>query len=152
VPAVALSGRRIRGFLPRSSLARAVLDSMTEENDAMIHIRRWTGLVALSTFVGCAAPPVPAEKLASAEAGIRAAAEVGAEGVPQAALHLKLARDQVDQAKGLVQRGDRDRATVVLDRAEADAALSLALARESAARAEAAAVLAQVQSLRQRSP
>src|SRR5262249_10531402 len=119
----------------QSRLARAVLEAMAEENDAMIHIRRWTGWVPLFTFLGCAAPPVPAEKLASAEAGIRAAAEVGAEGVPQAALHLKLARDQVEQAKGLVQRGDRDRATVVLDRAEADAALSLTLARESAARA-----------------
>jgi hypothetical protein len=118
----------------------------------MIHTRRWTGLVPLLTFLGCAAPPVPAEKLASAEAGIRAASEVGAEGVPQAALHLKLARDEVEQAKGLVHGGDHDRATIVLDRAEADAELSLALARESGARAEATAVLAQVQALRKRSP
>jgi hypothetical protein len=118
----------------------------------MIHTGRWTGLVPILTLLGCAAAPVPAEKLASAEAGIRAAAEVGAEGVPQAALHLKLARDEVAQAKGLVQSGDRDRATMILARAEADAELSLALARESAARAEATAVLAQAQALRQPSP
>jgi hypothetical protein len=118
----------------------------------MIHARHWTGLVPIAALLGCATVPVPAEKLASAEAGIRAAAEVGAEGVPQAALHLKEARDQVQQAKGLIQSGDRDRATMFLSRAEADAELSLALARESAARAEATAVLAQVQALRQHTP
>ena len=118
----------------------------------MMHARRWTGLLPLAAVLGCAAAPVPAERLASAEAGIRAAAEVGAEGVPQAALHLKMARDQVAQAKNLVESGDRQRATMILARAEADAELSLALARESTARAEATAVLAQVQTLRQRSP
>jgi hypothetical protein len=118
----------------------------------MMHARCWTGLLPLAAALGCAAAPVPAERLASAEAGIRAAAEVGAEGVPQAALHLKMARDQVEQAKSLVQSGDHERATMVLARAEADAELSLALAREGTARAEATAVLAQVQTLRQRSP
>jgi hypothetical protein len=118
----------------------------------MMHVRRWTGLVPLLTSLGCATAPLPAERLASAEAGTRAAAEVGAEGVPQAALHLKLARDQIKQAKGLVQRGETDRAAMMLTRAETDAELSLALARESAARAEATAVLAQVQTLRQQTP
>ncbi len=118
----------------------------------MMHARRWSGLLPLAASLGCAAAPVPAERLASAEAGIRAAAEVGAERVPQAALHLKLARDQLEVAKGLVERGDRERATTVFARAEADAELALTLAREDAARAEAAAVVAQVQALRQRSP
>jgi hypothetical protein len=115
----------------------------------MIHARSWTGLIPIVTLFGCAAAPVPAEKLASAESGIRAASEVGGEAVPQAALHLKLARDEVAQAKNLVQSGERERATMILARAEADAELSLALARESAARAEATAVLAQVQTMRQ---
>ncbi len=118
----------------------------------MMHARRWTGLLALSASLGCAAAPVPAERLASAEAGIRAASEVGAEKVPQAALHLKLARDQLEVAKGLVVSGDRDRATTVFARAEADAELSLSLAREDTARAEAAAVLAQVRSFAKQSP
>jgi hypothetical protein len=118
----------------------------------MVHERLWIGLLPLSAVFGCAAAPVPAERLASAEAGIRAAAEVGAEAEPQAALHLKMARDQVEQAKNLVQSGERERATAILARAEADAELSLALARESKARAEATAVLAQVQTLRQRAP
>jgi hypothetical protein len=58
----------------------------------------------------------------------------------------------VAQAKGLAQSGDDERAVGVLARAEADAELALTLARESAARVEASAVLAQIQNLRQRSP
>jgi hypothetical protein len=116
----------------------------------MMHARRWTALLPVLSLLGCASAPVPAERLASAEAGIRGATEVGAEGVPQAALHLKLARDQVTQAKGLAQGGDNERAVLVLARAEADAELALTLARESAARVEANAVLAQIQTLRQR--
>jgi len=118
----------------------------------MMHARVWSGLLPLAALLGCAAAPVPAERLASAEAGIRAASEVGAERVPQAALHLKLARDQLEVAKGMVESGDRDRASLVFGRAQADAELALTLAREDAARAEAAAVVAQVKALRQQSP
>jgi hypothetical protein len=119
---------------------------------AMMHARRRTALVPVLALLGCASAPVPAERLASAEAGIRAAVEVGAEAVPQAALHLKLARDQVAQAKALAESGEHERAAGVLARAEADADLALVLARESAARLEANVVIAQIQNLRQRSP
>jgi Domain of unknown function (DUF4398) len=118
----------------------------------MTYARLWTVSWPVLSLLGCASAPLPAERLASAEAGIRGATEVGAEGVPQAALHLKLARDQVTQAKGLAASGDNDRAALVLARAEVDAEMALALARESAARAEANAVLAQIQTLRPRSP
>ena len=118
----------------------------------MTHMDMCRALVPVMAMAGCAAAPVPAERLASAEAALRGAAEVGAEGAPQAALHLKLARDQIAQAKGLDASGDTARAALVLYRAEADAELALVLAREGAARAEANAVLAQVQALRQRSP
>jgi hypothetical protein len=119
----------------------------------MMHPRPWLLLVAGMSLAGCASAPVPADRLASAQAGIRAAAEVGAEGVPEAALHLKMARDQVAQATALNRDGETDRAAMVLARAEADAELALTLTRESAARAEASALLAQVQALRaQRSP
>jgi hypothetical protein len=106
-------------------------------------------LVTTVSVAGCGAAPLPADRLASAEAGIRGAHEVGAESVPAAALHLKMARDQVALAKALSRDGDGDRAALVLARAEADAELALALTREEAARAEAGAVLAQVQALRQ---
>jgi hypothetical protein len=118
----------------------------------MLHAQWWTALLAVLASSGCAAAPVPAERLASAEAGIRAATEVGAEAVPQAALHLKLARDQVELARTLIKSGDNDRAAMLLSRAETDAELALSLARESVARADASALLAQIQTLRQQSP
>jgi len=93
--------------------------------------------------------PVPAERLASAEAGIRGATEIGAEGVPQAALHLKMAHDEVASAKALQRDGDNERAAMVLARAEADAELANSLTRESRAREEANAVIAQVEAMRQ---
>jgi hypothetical protein len=113
----------------------------------MMHAQWWTALPFVAV-VGCASVPVPAERLASAEAATRGASEVGGEGVPQAALHLKMARDQIAQAKGLIKIGDNDEAALVLARAEADAELALSLARESAARAEARAMLAQVEAMR----
>ena len=118
----------------------------------MIHARGWTALLPVLGLFGCASVAMPAEHLASAEAGIRGATEVGAESVPQAALHLKMANDQVAQAKGLIQNGDNERAKLVLDRAESDAELSLTLAREATARNEANAVMSQIQTLRQRAP
>jgi hypothetical protein len=112
----------------------------------------WMALLPAVASLGCASAPVPAERLASAEAGIRAATEVGAEGVPQAGLALKLARDQVAFAKSLAEKGDNERAELVFARAETDAELAVALARENAARAEANAVLVQIQTLRQHAP
>jgi len=112
---------------------------------------KWA-LVPLVALTCCSAAPMPAERLASAEATARGAAEVGAEGTPQASLHLKMARDQIAQARGMMGKGDNEGASMVLSRAEADAELSLALARETAARAEANAVIQEAQTLRQKSP
>jgi hypothetical protein len=110
---------------------------------------------ALAPFVAltcCAGAPMPAERLASAESAARGATEVGAEGTPQASLHLKMARDQIAQAKSMMSKGDNEAAAMVLTRAEADAELSLALAKETAARAEANAVIQEAQDLRRKSP
>ena len=109
-------------------------------------------LAPLVALTCCAGTPMPAERLASAESAARGATEVGAEGTPQAALHLKMARDQIAQARGMIKQGDNDRADMVLARAEADAELSLALAKETTARAEANAVIQEAQDLRRKSP
>jgi hypothetical protein len=83
--------------------------------------------------MGCASAPAPTEQLASAEASMRAAREVGAQQVPKAELHLRLAQEQVETAKKLAADGDNERAGMVLNRAHADAELALALTRESTA-------------------
>jgi Domain of unknown function (DUF4398) len=94
------------------------------------------GLAALA----CAGAPAPTERLASAQAAVRAAKEVGAKDVPQAELHAQLAQEQVDQANELIEDGDNERADMVLRRAQSDAELAVALARaaNSQKRAEAA--------------
>jgi hypothetical protein len=109
----------------------------------------FSGLVVLST--GCATVAPPNEKLASSQAAIRGAEEVGARGVPQAALHLKLAQEQVDQAKVMMREGETERAGLVLSRAQVDAELALALARENGERRQAQQAIQQVQSLSQQS-
>ena len=93
---------------------------------------------------GCGSFPLPTDRLASSEAAIRTAIEVGAPNEPRAALHLKLAKDQLDQGKALIKDGDNQRADYVLRRAEADAELSLALARENNSKTEAQQVLDQL--------
>jgi len=81
--------------------------------------------------------PQPTERLASTEAAIRSAKELGADNDPQAALHVKLADEQLQAAKGLIKNEDNQRADLVLQRASGDAELALMMAKERAAKAEA---------------
>jgi hypothetical protein len=90
--------------------------------------------------MGCASTPAPTEQLASAEASVRAAHELGADSVPRAQLHLKLAQEQVTQARKLSEDGEQERANLVLTRARADAELALALTREATAHKDLEAV------------
>jgi hypothetical protein len=86
---------------------------------------------------GCATVTLPAESVARYEAAARSADELGGEGVPEAELHLKLARDEADAAQRLSSEGDA-RALTMIERAQADAELAVSLARQTKVRAEAA--------------
>ena len=79
----------------------------------------------------------PADRLATAEAAARSARELGADKAPQAQLHLQLADEQIAQAKKLMADGENKRADFVLQRASGDAELSVMIAKENNARAEA---------------
>lgn len=102
----------------------------------------------LALMAGCASFPAPTERMASSEAAVRGAREVGAERVPQASLQLRLSEEQIVRAKQLMADGDNEHADLLLQRAQADAELALSLAREDQARKEAAQVVAQVTQLR----
>jgi hypothetical protein len=109
-------------------------------------------IMALAMFVAlarCAATPVFSEKMALTEAPIRAAAELGASRVPQAALELKLAEDEMELAKQFLKDGNKQRADWLLLRAQADAELAVALAREAPLQAEAKSAMDQVKALQQ---
>jgi len=106
-------------------------------------------ILVLLIGAGCASAPVPSDRVAASEASIRAAEEVGAPGVPPAALHLQLAREQVEVARELIRQHRNERARYMLLRAEADAELALSLAREHAVQADAQRALDQVHGLQQ---
>ena len=94
------------------------------------------GFALFLAACGSSIPP-PSDRLVTAEAALRSARELGAEREPKAALHLKLASEQIDQAKKLMADEDNRRADLVLQRASSDAELAVMLAKENAARAEA---------------
>lgn len=81
--------------------------------------------------------PQPTERLASTEAAIRSAKELGAQNDPQAALHVKLADEQVATAKSLMKDEENKRADLVLQRASSDAELAVMMTKERAAKSEA---------------
>ena len=97
--------------------------------------------------LACATVQLPPEHVASSEAAIRSAAELGAADVPQASFFLRLAEEEMNHAKALADEGDARRAELYLGRSTADAELALALVREVRARADADRVQADVTAL-----
>lgn len=100
----------------------------------------------------CASAPPPTERLTTSEAAIRGALEVEANTVPRAALHVKLAQEQVEKAKRYMQAEEYDRAELALRRAQADAELAIALARENDITIKAKAARARVEKLKASKP
>jgi len=108
-----------------------------------------TCLVA-SFIVGCGGSSLPPAKAADTQASISAAAAVGAEQNPQAALHLKMARDQLKQAQHLLEDGKDEEARLVLERATADAEVALIITREAQASANVRKAQSDVEALQNR--
>jgi pyridoxal biosynthesis lyase PdxS len=94
-------------------------------------------VVAVAAAAGCGHPPVPAKEIAQAESSLRGAEEAGAGQVPQAALHVKMSRDQLLVGQRLVADDEIELARKALARATLDAEVAVALARENQARREA---------------
>jgi len=107
-----------------------------------------SGLLAAMLLVACGGAAVPTGKLTNAKATIRGAEEVGAEQNPKAAMHLKLARDQVARAERLIKQEEYENAALTLNQAQADADMALALAREATERKAAEQAKARIEELR----
>lgn len=101
-------------------------------------------------LVACASSELPPSKVAAAQSEIKAAEVVGAADYPTSALHLKLARDQLQEARSLSEKGDDEKAQLTLERARIDAELALTLARRSRAQQEAQATLQRIDEMNQR--
>ena len=101
---------------------------------------------------GCAAKRItaepPTERLAESRTTIRAAEEVGAAQVPEAATYLGFAQQQVATAQQLMSEGRYEAADLQLQQAAADAQLAFALARAVPMENEARRMFEQVEALR----
>jgi len=116
-----------------------------------------TGIMVIAVAVaatviaaGCASTPRLSTEASTS--GIRAAEEVGAAKVPQASLHLQMAKEELDLARELSAKGEKEQAKSMLLRAEADAELAVALSHQDADRVEAEKAMARVRQLRQDNP
>ncbi|MGB5812251.1 MAG: DUF4398 domain-containing protein [Polyangiales bacterium] len=107
------------------------------------------GVAALAA-VGCGSASMNQRQLADVQGAVRAAEEVGAQRIPDAALHLKLAREQIAYAEGLYKDDEPKRGSRMLDRAEVDAELALSLAKAEDVREEAREAKEQVDELRRK--
>jgi hypothetical protein len=105
--------------------------------------------VAFFFGAGCASTTAPRSEMAeTSSAAIRAAEEVGATHTPDAALHLQLAKEQFEHAGMLVEK-DKAWADRLLQRAQVDAELALALARTETEKAEAKGAIDKVKKLKE---
>lgn len=105
-----------------------------------------SGMIALFA-VACGSSAVPLDRLTDAKATVRAAQEAGAQSTPQAALHLKMANDELASAQKAMDDNDNDRARLLLNQAQSDADLSLALARGTAEKQQAQEAQAKIDGL-----
>lgn len=99
--------------------------------------------------IGCAKELPQSDPGTTAAAAMRGAEEIGAQDVPKAALHLQLAKENLEAAEALEKDGKEDEAASLLMRAEADAELALLLAREQKETDEAAAAMERVRKLKE---
>lgn len=109
-------------------------------------------LIILGIFAAliaaCGGAAAPHERVASATAAVRAAEVGGAPSVPQAALQLQRAKQELELGKAMIADDENEKATLKLEQAEVDAELALALAKEQKAKAEAQQAAEQVEKLK----
>ena len=95
---------------------------------------------------GCGSSPAVNKE--GSTSAIRAAEESGASNVPSASLYLQLAKEELENAKGLVAKGENEEAESMLLRSQADGELAVALSRGDADKKEAVQAVERVRQLR----
>ncbi|MCB9728209.1 MAG: DUF4398 domain-containing protein [Deltaproteobacteria bacterium] len=85
----------------------------------------------------CATATLPTERVAEPRATVSAAEEAGAQEIPEARLHLKMAKDQIASAEKALDDGNEGKASRLFARATADAEVALELARLESTRRDA---------------
>ena len=96
--------------------------------------------------LGCASAP---RRLDASAPGIHTAEALGIADVPQASVHMKLARKQLKLAEEIAENDEWAQAEMMLFRAKADAELALLLFHEDAEKSETRAAVERVRQLRE---
>ncbi len=115
----------------------------------------WFVGAALVGAVGCGPSlPIPRERLTTAEAELAEAVRAGAPRVPKAKESYTAAAARITRARAFIREGRNGEASLLLLRAESDASLAAALAREGVAEekiARAKALIAEEERLQGKS-
>lgn len=97
-------------------------------------LRAWLVGASLAGAVGCAPSlPPPRERLTTAETELTEAERAGAPRVPKAKEAYAAAAGRITRARAFMREGKNTEASLLLLRAEAEASLASALAREGLA-------------------
>jgi hypothetical protein len=123
------------------------------DETALVMMKRWSASSSMTLagiLLACGGGyPEPRDQLTASEAAVRAAEVAGARDTPQAALHLKRSREQIEAGKALIQEGENERAEWMLRRARVDADLAMSLATEEAQRKRASEAKEELDQLQQ---
>lgn len=112
---------------------------------------RILGLSALSlSTAACGGAAVSQEAVVAANSSVAAAEAVGAQNEPQASLHLKIAKDDIEYAEQLIEENKNDKARAALERAKYDADLASALTREVRTKEAAEKAAARIEELQKK--
>lgn len=113
-----------------------------------MNIAMLAGSVLFAVVIaGCGSSPAVNNEASTS--AIRAAEEAGASKVPSASLYLQLAKEELENARGLTAKGEKEQAESLLLRAQADGELAVALSRGEADKTEATQAVERVRQLRQ---
>ncbi len=97
---------------------------------------------------GCASKQLPQQQLLDTNAAIDTAKEVDDGQTAAVDLHIKLAQDQLEIARKMLDEGEEERAKRMLDRAQADAEVALAKARAAENKAAATEAWSEISDLK----
>jgi len=115
----------------------------------MSNLERLTIAAAVLGLAACVAAPVPAEKIAVAQASVQRAEQSGAQQL--APVELASARDKLARAQHAADKRDSGPAAMLADQANVDAQLAEAVAQEHRSHQAAVELDASLQALRQES-
>jgi hypothetical protein len=106
-------------------------------------------LLGPALVIGCGGAEVKQQEVVDARAAVLAVEKAEADENPEAAMHLRLAQEQLQAAEKMQKEDEPEQARLLLDRAKMDAELALQIARTEQLKAQAREAWSRVEELRE---